>query len=112
MASRTQTAERRTDVGVYFVYPTLDIVWVGHYNQNHREMTAAESVAEFDGADDAQGWEVVVPRRIEPKEIHKVRTLRRLLGGDTFPMPRASRHSVPASFAPGVNTARVLYANA
>ena len=35
-------------VGIYFRIPDTDTVWVGHYNQNHREMSAAESVAEFD----------------------------------------------------------------
>ncbi len=57
-------------VGIYLRIPDTDTVWVGHFNKNHREMTAAESIAEFDAADDAQGWEVVVPRRIEVKEIH------------------------------------------
>lgn len=72
-------------VGVYFRIPDTDSVWIGHYNQNHREMTAAESVAEFDSADDAQGWEVVVPRRIGAKEIHKVRTLPQVVGWRYFP---------------------------
>lgn len=72
-------------VGVYIRIPDTDSVWIGHYNQNHREMTAAESVAEFDSADDAQGWEVVVPRRIGAKEIHKVRTLPQVVGWRYFP---------------------------
>jgi hypothetical protein len=32
-------------VGVYFRIPDEEVVWVGHYNQAHRRMTAAEAVA-------------------------------------------------------------------
>jgi hypothetical protein len=66
--------------GVYFRIPDRDNVWVGHYNQSHRWMTAVEAVAEFMAAEDAQGWEVVIPRRIEPAEIHKSRMLPQIMG--------------------------------
>lgn len=33
--------------GVYFRIPDEERVWVGHYGQSHRWMTAAESVAVF-----------------------------------------------------------------
>lgn len=56
--------------GVYFRIPDDERVWVGHYGQAHRWMTAA----------DAQGWEVVIPRRIEAGEIHKVRRLPQVIG--------------------------------
>ena len=41
-------------VGVYFRVPDEERVWVGHYNQHHRWMSAAEAVAEFMGAEDAR----------------------------------------------------------
>jgi hypothetical protein len=66
--------------GVYFRIPDDEQVWVGHYNQHHRWMTAAEAVAAFMEADDAQGWEVIVPRRIEADEIHRVRPLPQVIG--------------------------------
>lgn len=77
--------------GVYFRIPDTDQVWMGHYNQNHRVMTAAECVAEFDTAEDAQGWEVVIPRRIEPKEIHKIRALPQVVGWRYFPDAKGKR---------------------
>jgi hypothetical protein len=66
--------------GVYFRIPDEERVWVGHYNQGHRWMSAAEAVAEFMAAEDAQGWEVVIPRRIEAKEIHKARRIPQVIG--------------------------------
>ena len=66
--------------GVYFRVPDQEQVWVGHYNQAHRWITAAEAVSEFMRAADAQGWEVVIPRHIEAHEIHRVRRLRQVLG--------------------------------
>ncbi len=72
-------------VGVYFRIPDADPVWLGHYNQHHRKMTAAESVAELDTSDDAQGWEVVIRRRIASKEIHRIRKLPQVVGWRYFP---------------------------
>src|SRR5689334_12098656 len=66
---------RGTISGVYFRVPDHEQVWVGHYNQNHRQMTAVEAVAEFMSASDAKGWEVIIPRRIEASEIHRIRNL-------------------------------------
>ncbi len=69
-----------TIVGVYFRIPDDDAVLVGHYGELHRSMTAAEVVAEFMAAEDRQGWEVIIPRRIAAREIHRVRTLPQLIG--------------------------------
>ena len=66
--------------GVYFRVPDGEQVWVGHYRMNHRWMSAAEAVGEFDAAADAQGWEVVIPRRIEAGELHRIRTLPQVIG--------------------------------
>ena len=51
--------------GIYFRVPDEQQVWIGHYGQPHRLVAAAEAVAQFLKADDAAGWEVIVPRRIE-----------------------------------------------
>jgi hypothetical protein len=71
--------------GVYFRIPDCERVWVGHYRQTHRWMTAAEAVGEFESAADAQGWEVVIPRRIEADELHRVRRLPQVIGWRFFP---------------------------
>src|ERR1700722_11710479 len=71
--------------GIYFRVPDEQPVWIGHYGQAHRFVTAAEAVAQFTKADDPLGWEVVVPRRIEADEIHKTRRLPQVIGWRFFP---------------------------
>jgi len=66
--------------GVYFRIPDEQPVWVGHYGQAHRLVTAAEAIAHFIAAGDPMGWEVIVPRRIEADEIHKARQLPQVIG--------------------------------
>ena len=66
--------------GVYFRIPDKLQVWVGHYAQAHRLMTAAEAIAEFMNAQTREGWEVVIPRRIESSEIYRIRQLPQVIG--------------------------------
>lgn len=66
--------------GVYFRIPDDEQVWVGHYNQAHRWMSAAEAENEFLSAEDAQGWEVIIPRRIGANELHRIRRLPQVIG--------------------------------
>ena len=75
-------------VGVDFRVPDAERVWVGHYRQSHRWMSAAEAVGEFEAATDAQGWEVVIPRRIEANELHRVRRLPQVVGWRFFPQAK------------------------
>lgn len=42
-------------VGVYFRIPDDEAVWVGHYNQAHQVMTAAEAAATFSAAENREG---------------------------------------------------------
>ena len=94
-----------TVVGVYFRLPDDEPVTVGHYNRPHVAMTAADAVALMMGAegrDPAQerkrdassrgirrgtrlpaspeGYEVIVPRRIEVAELIRVRFLPQVVG--------------------------------
>lgn len=82
----------RTFVGVYFRIPDDTMVWLGHYGQTHRAMSAAEAVGAFLTAEDRQGWQVVIPRRVEPKEIHRIRAIPKLLGWRYSP---AAKGTVP-----------------
>lgn len=72
-------------VAVYFRIPDKQLVWVGHYNQSHQSMSAAEAVAVFMSAENREGWEVIIPRRIEAKEIHRTKVLPQVLGWRYFP---------------------------
>jgi hypothetical protein len=77
--------------GVYFRILDTEQVWVGHYGQAHRWMDAAEAVAIFMAADSREGWEVIVPRRIEAAEIHRVRRLPQVLGWRYWPSAHGRR---------------------
>jgi hypothetical protein len=71
--------------GIYFRVPDAQPVWMGHYGQHHRELTASQAIAEFSEAADRLGWEVLIPRRIEAKEILKVRQLPQGIGWRFYP---------------------------
>jgi hypothetical protein len=71
--------------GVYFRIPDGEGVWVGHYGQAHREMTAAAAAATFSASEGREGWEVIIPRRISAKEIHRIRPLPQVVGWRYFP---------------------------
>ena len=71
--------------GVYFRIPDEQTVLVGHYNQAHREMSAAEAVSVFMSAENREGWEVLIPRRILAKEIHRIKLLPQTVGWRYFP---------------------------
>ncbi len=55
--------------GVYFRIADEQTVWVGHYNQPHKSMTAAQALALIAGQESPQGYQVIVPRRITRSEI-------------------------------------------
>jgi hypothetical protein len=48
-------------------------------------MTAAEAVAFFQEAEDARGLEVLIMRKIEPKEIMRIRSVPQISGWRYFP---------------------------
>lgn len=72
-------------VGVYLRIPDEQPVYIGHYGQAHQCLSAADAVAQFAGADDPLGWEVLIPRRIEPKEIHRTRRVAQVVGWRFYP---------------------------
>jgi hypothetical protein len=71
--------------GVYFRIRDDEPVWVGHYGGVHRPMPALEAAAEFMSSDSREGWEVIIPRRIDAKEIHRIRRLPQVLGWRFYP---------------------------
>lgn len=71
--------------GVYFRIDDEQPVWVGHYGQAHQWLAASQAVAIFNTAQNPEGWEVVIPRRIEATEIHRTRSLPQVIGWRYFP---------------------------
>src|SRR5215470_349095 len=56
---------------IYFRISDDETVWIGHYNGVHLQMTAAEAAAAIHAAESPEGFEVIIPRRISAKEIHR-----------------------------------------
>jgi hypothetical protein len=75
----------RAIAAVYFRIPDDELVWVGHYNQVHHSMAAAEAAALFMAAENREGWEVIITRRVEAKEIHRTKPLPQVLGWRYYP---------------------------
>lgn len=72
-------------VGVYFRLSHTQRVWVSHYREARRSMTAAEAAALFFHGDKLEGFEVLVPRRIAAREIHRIRRLSQVVGWRYYP---------------------------
>jgi hypothetical protein len=77
--------------GIYFRMPDDEIVWLGHYNQPHQQMTAAEAAAAIQTAQPAEGFEVIIPRRVLSKEIHRARKLPQVVGWRYYPASHGKR---------------------
>ena len=61
-------------------------------------MTASEAVAVFMTAENREGWEVVIPRRIEAKEIHRTKVLPQVLGWRYFPAAKGKPPFCPCEY--------------
>lgn len=78
-------------VAIYFRIPDDDPVWVGHYHQAHRRMTAAEAAAVIMASEEREGYEVIVPRRIDKKEIRRIKHLPQVTGWRYYPNAHGRR---------------------
>ena len=70
---------------VYFRIPDAQAVWVGHYNQGHQKMTAAEAVALISSQENSEGYEVIIPSHIPRPHIQKARRLPQVVGWRYYP---------------------------
>ena len=78
-------------VGVYFRIPDSELVLVGRYNEQHQQMTAAAAAALVMSQSAMTGVEVIIPRRIIPKEILRIRSLPQLIGWRHYPDAHGKR---------------------
>ena len=78
-------------VGIYFRIPDSELVWVGRYNEQQREMTAAQAAAHVMSETAMTGVQVIIPRRIASTEILRVRRLPQLVGWRHYPDAHGKR---------------------
>ncbi|WP_433654619.1 HEAT repeat domain-containing protein [Nocardia sp. CA-128927] len=82
---------QRLIVAVHFRIPDDEPVFVGHYSSAGTEMTAAEAVSVIMHAEDARGYQIVVPRSIAPTELHRIRQVRQVTGWRYHPEAHGRR---------------------
>jgi hypothetical protein len=76
---------QRSIVGIYFRIGDNEPVLIGHYRYQHRQVTANQAVGLVMHAKNAEGYEVIIPRKIEATEIRRVRALPQVLGWRYYP---------------------------
>jgi hypothetical protein len=81
----------RTMSGVCFRIPDGETVLLGHYSQTPVEVAAAQAAGAILNADNPLGMQIVVPRKILPKEIVRVRRLPQTLGWHYYPKAHGVR---------------------
>ena len=81
----------RTFVGVYFKLDSKTLVFAGKYNQEHRHIELGEAIKEIMSLDDPLGYELIIDRKIEAKEVEKIRTLPQKLGWRYYPSSHSKK---------------------
>ena len=89
---------QRTMVGIYFSLKSDEPVWVGRYNEPHRNVSAGEAIKILMEVADAEGWEITVPRSIAAKEIKKTRTLPQNVGWRYMPKSHTTKPFCPCPY--------------
>ena len=67
-------------VALYFRLSDDEVIKCGPYWDTHDSVLAVEAVRLFREQPDTQGWEIIVPRSIKARELHKVQALSQVLG--------------------------------
>jgi hypothetical protein len=75
----------KTFVGVYFKMESKSMVYAGKYNSVHKHVSLGEAIKEIMSLADPLGYELVIDRKIEAKEIQKIKNLPQKLGWRYFP---------------------------
>lgn len=82
---------QRTMEAVYFKIPDDELVWVGHYNSESIQVTAAEAAGIVSKEESPEGYEVFIPRKISAKEIHRTKQLPQVLGWRYYPEAKGTK---------------------
>jgi len=67
-------------MAVDFKIPTNETVWFGKYTSGHEKMNLNTAIEKFMALDDKLGYEFFIERKIEAKEIHKMRNIPKPIG--------------------------------
>src|SRR5262245_34483639 len=76
---------RTTLSAITFRVPDDEMLYARHYREHRRAMTAAEAVGYIGSRHDPRGYEIMLPRRVTPREIVRVRVLPKAIGWRYYP---------------------------
>lgn len=75
----------KTFVGIYFKIPSSEMVFAGKYGKPHKHIPLGQAIKEIMEMDDPLGYELIIDRKIEAKEITKIKHLPQTLGWRYMP---------------------------
>ncbi len=75
----------RSYVGVYFKIDSDTMVYAGKYHEEHKHMALGKAIKQFRSMKDPLGYELLIDRKIEAKEIESIRMLPQNMGWRYFP---------------------------
>lgn len=81
----------RTFVGVYFKVDSKTKVFAGKYNTGHQHIELGQAIKEMQSLDDPLGYEIIIDRKIEAKEIEKITSLPQNVGWRYKPWSNGQR---------------------
>lgn len=81
----------KTFVGIYFKCDSRELVLAGKYNSPHEEMQLGEAIKEIMSLKDPLGYELIIERKINPKEIFKIKKLPQNIGWRYFSTSHSSK---------------------
>lgn len=81
----------KTFVGVYFKADSKMKVYAGKYNTDHKHIELGQAIREIQTMDDPLGYEIIIDRKIEAKEIQKIKGLPQNLGWRYKPRSNGQR---------------------
>ncbi len=73
----------KTYVAVYFKAPSKTMVYAGYFNSDHKHITLGEAIKEMQ--DTPLGYELIIDRKIEAKEIEKIINITQTVGWRVSP---------------------------
>ena len=81
----------RTLICVQFKIPNAEHVFIGKYNGEKLKLTANAALAAVLMHNDPKGLEVIVPRKIRPKEISRMYLAPRITGWRYYPTAKGKK---------------------
>ena len=81
----------RAFVAIDFRVPSSEPVWAGHYGHQHLATTVGRAARTILQLPDPRGWELILPRAVDAREIVNVREVSQVVGWRYFPGAHGTR---------------------